>query len=251
MRIKSSAEIQKIREGGKRLHDILLFLLTKVEPGVSTAFLDELAFKKIKEIGGTPSFLHYGAQYGNPYPATLCVSINDEIVHGIPKKEKVIQEGDVVSLDIGMWYEGLTTDTARTICVGDVPDRVVALVEATQEALRAGIETFAPGTTLRDYAYAVENIAKKGNFGVVRDLIGHGVGHAVHEKPDIANYVAGASREMVEEGMVLALEPMLTLGTWRTRELADGWTFVTADGSLSAHFEDTIAITKNGFEILT
>ncbi|QQS61560.1 MAG: type I methionyl aminopeptidase [Candidatus Moraniibacteriota bacterium] len=252
MRIKTPAEIEKMREGGKRLHDVLLMLLEKVRPGISTYELDVFAFDQIKKIGGKPSFLYYGKEFGNPYPATVCISLNEEVVHGIPSKEKIVQEGDLISLDIGMWFEGLATDTARTIIVGKSPSkRASELVEATKESLYAGIETFFPGSTLRDYAYAVENIAKKGGFSVVRDLIGHGVGHAVHEAPDIANYVAGSSREKVEEGMVLALEPMFTLGTWKVRELSDGWTFSTADGSLSAHFEDTVAITKNGFEILT
>ncbi len=251
MRIKTQREIQLLKEGGKRLRDILSFLIQKVEVGIPTYDLDILAREKIAQQGGKPSFLYYGKEFGNPFPSAVCVSLNEEVVHGIPKKERIIQEGDIVSLDIGMWYEGLATDTARTTIVGKTSSDILRLVEGTRESLDAGITTIREGSSLRDFARAVENIAKKHSLGVVRDLVGHGVGHEVHEPPQIANYVAGASGEKFEAGMVVALEPMFTLGTWKVNVLDDEWTFVTQDGSMSAHFEDTVVVTKKGVEIIT
>jgi methionyl aminopeptidase len=251
MKYKTKEEIQYLKEGGVLLSGILETLLDEVRPGVTTGYLDEQAQKKIQECGGKPSFLGYGAEYGNPFPGALCTSINEEVVHGIPSKDRVIREGDIVSLDIGMWYKGLATDMARTKIVGSVPKDVSRLVSATRESLEEGIAVIRPGATLRDFARAVEAVAKREHLGVVRDLVGHGVGHKVHEPPQIANYEKGASDMVFEEGMVVALEPMFTLGSWKVRVLEDGWTFVTADGSLSAHFEDTVAVMENGVEIIT
>lgn len=251
MRLKTQREIQLLKEGGKRLRDILSFLVQKVEIGMPTYELDILAREKISQHGGIPSFLYYGKEFGNPFPSAVCVSLNEEVVHGIPKKERIIKEGDIVSLDIGMWYEGLATDTARTTLVGKSSPDVLRLIQSTNESLDAGIATIKDGSSLRDFARAVESVAKKNSLGVVRDLVGHGVGHEVHEPPQIANYVSGASGEKFEAGMVIALEPMFTLGTWKVEVLNDGWTFVTEDGSMSAHFEDTVVVTKDGVEIIT
>lgn len=251
MKVKTQEEIAKLAEGGKRLHDILYSLLNEVRMGVSTLALDEMARQRIREVGGIPSFLGYGKESGNPFPGALCVSIDEEVVHGIPRSDRIIQEGDIVSLDIGMWYEGLATDMARTVIVGEVDERTQRLVEATQVSLDAGISTIRDGSTIREFSEAVEEVAKRDDFGVVRDLVGHGVGHAVHEPPQIPNYKAGASSERFEEGMVIALEPMLSLGGWQVDMLDDGWTFVMADGSRSAHFEDSLAVTKNGVKLLT
>jgi methionyl aminopeptidase len=251
MRFKTDQEIRVLREGGKRLHTVLMSLLDEVKSGVSSYSVELSAQKRIREVGGTPSFLGYGSESGNPFPAALCISINNEIVHGIPREGKVFHDGDVVTLDIGMWYEGLATDMARTVIVGDASPRVRELVESTKRALDAGIAVISDGVALREYAKAVEAEANRHGFGVVRELVGHGVGHAVHEPPQISNVVSGASRGVFEKNMVVALEPMLTLGGWRVSELGDGWTFITEDGSIAAHFEDTIAITEKGVIVLT
>lgn len=251
MKIKTDREIACIKEGGHLLHAILQELLSEVKEGITTGELDRLAHEKIRACGGKPSFFQYGGEKGNPFPGALCTSLNEEVVHGIPKKDRLIRAGDIVSLDIGMWYKGLATDMARTVVVGPVSSDISRLVEVTRVSLDAGIEAIRPGATIRDFARAVEAVAKQEGLGVVRDLVGHGVGHEVHEPPQIANYVGGASRERFEVGMVVALEPMFTLGDWRVDVLEDGWTFVTADHSLSAHFEDTVAVTSDGAEILT
>lgn len=251
MKLKTEEEIRYLAEGGKLLSGILQSLLDEVAPGITTGELDEKAKQRIAQCGGKPSFLGYGVEYGNPFPGALCTSINEEIVHGIPSQERVIKEGDIVSLDIGMWYKGLATDMARTKIVGSVSKDVYRLVNAVEESLEEGIRTIRPGSTLRDFAQAVEAVAKREHLGVVRDLVGHGVGHDVHEPPQIANYAKGATDQVFEKGMVVALEPMFTLGDWKVRTLTDGWTFVSADGSLSAHFEDTVVVTREGVNILT
>lgn len=240
-----------MREGGKRLRDVLYSLLEEVKPGVSAAEIDAKAQERIRKAGGTPSFLGYGVESGVPFPNAVCVSVNEEVVHGFALADKVFRKGDLVTLDIGMWYNDLATDMARTVAVGEISDEARTLLGATRESLDKGIAAIRNGAAMRDYAEAVEGFAKRRGLGVVRDLVGHGVGHAVHEWPQISNYPAGAIDEVFRTGMVVALEPMLTLGGWRVKVLPDGWTFVTSDGVLSAHFEDTIAVTDRGAEILT
>ncbi|MCE9549069.1 type I methionyl aminopeptidase [Candidatus Nomurabacteria bacterium] len=254
--IKTDEEIKKLREGGKRLATILYKVKEKVAPGVSTKDLDDYAFKLIKEMGDTPAFLNYrpeGASF--PFPASLCVSVNDEVVHGIPSKDKVLQEGDVVSIDLGLKHEGLFTDMALTVPVGNVNPGALKLLEVTQKALEVGISAAQAGNTVGDIGYAIENFVRsqKSNqqYGIVEVLSGHGVGRAIHEDPYIPNFGKKGKGVKLVKGMVIALEPMLNNGTKNVTLDDDGYTFRTADGKKSAHFEHTILITDGEPEVLT
>jgi len=251
IRLKTKDEIKILREGGKKLAGILSELSKKVAPGVTGQELDDLAFELIKKAGGKPSFLNYKpAGVSEPYPASLCVSFNEEIVHGIPGK-RAIKEGDIISLDLGMWYQGLCTDHAVTIAVGEVDEKVKKLIEATRDALRDAIRAVAPGARMGDVSYAIESLAASRGYEVVRELSGHGVGNEVHEDPFVPNYGKPGTGLKLVKGMVLAIEPMLSLGTGEVKGLSDGYTFITRDKSLSAHFEHTVAVTEDGAEILT
>jgi len=256
--IKTEEEIAKIKEGGKKIATILVELGTMVKPGLHTSKLEHHALMRIEEEGGRPAFKGYKTSpQSQPFPTALCISINDEIVHGPALPGRVLKEGDIISIDVGMEYpahNGYFTDTAITVPVGKINKETKKLVEATYDALYAGIKAAKPGNTLDDIGCAVEAIAKKNKLGVIRDLVGHGVGLAVHEDPQVPNYhITKGEFPNVElkPGMVIAIEPMFTLGDWHIDTAADGFTFVTADGSLSAHFEHTIVITKNGNEIIT
>ncbi len=249
--IKSKKEIELMREGGQRLGQIMERLGEIIAPGQNTFEINKLARKLVFDMGGTPIFEGYG-EPGNAFPAAVCTSINSEIVHGIPKKERIIREGDIVKLDIGMKYKGLITDMARTYPAGKISDESQKLLDVTRECLDAGIKTIKAGAKLSDYGKTVENHAKANGFSVVRDLVGHGVGRELHEDPQIPNYYFPGMREIIlREGMTLALEPMINAGTYYIKVLRDGWTYATKDGKLSAHFEDTIVVTKNGVDILT
>jgi methionyl aminopeptidase len=251
IRIKTKEEIALLAEGGKRLATTLRQVATAVRPGVTSRELDTLAFKLISEAGDKPSFLNYKpAGTDIPFPASLCVSINEEIVHGIPIDRK-LKEGDIVGLDLGLNHGGLFTDHAVTVAVGEVGPAAKKLIAATKEALMVGIKAARPGNTLGDIGAAVEAVAKRNGLGVVRDLGGHGVGRKVHEEPMVANYGKKGTGVKLKEGMVLALEPMFTLGTDDVVFFPDGYTVKTADSSLSAHFEHTIVITDKGADILT
>lgn len=253
MLIKSDKDIDVIREGGKLLSDIVLALAREVKPGVSTWDLDVLAEEKIRAVGGVPAFKGYrGSPKDPPFPGTICASLNDEVVHGIPRKDRVLKEGDLFKLDIGMRYKNRFTDMARTYAVGTVSREAQTILDVTRESLEAGIKTIHAGSTARAYAEAVERYAQSFGFGVVRDLVGHGVGHEVHEAPQIPNYVDARMRDFAfQEGMVIALEPMINAGTWRVKLLGDQWTFATLDGSLSAHWENTYVVREDGTEQLT
>lgn len=252
-KIKKEEEIKILREGGKHLAEVLRTIIAHVAPGVSTADLNTLAEKEIRLLGDEPAFLNYtpwGAD--RPYPATLCVSINDEVVHGIPNEsEKILKEGDIVSLDIGLKHKGLFVDMAKTVPVGSVDDAARKLIEVTEESLRKGIAASKEGADINDIGRAIEGYAKAFGYGIVEDLGGHGVGHKVHEPPYIYNYAVKEKGEALREGMVLALEPMLNEGTEKVILDKDGYTYRTADGKRSAHFEHTILITKGKPEILT
>lgn len=248
--IKTPDEIEIIAEGGKFLGSILARTAELVLPGVSTKTLSDFADKEIRAVGGTPSFIGYG-QKSNPFPAALCTSVNDVVVHGVPSEKVILEEGDVVGLDIGMKYKGLYTDTAVTVAVGKVNAGLHRLLKTTQRALLAGIDAARPGNRLGDVGASIEAEARRENFGVVRDLVGHGVGYAVHEDPLVPNYGRRGTGVLIKEGMVLALEPMFTLGHEDIYFDDDGWTIRTEDGSASAHFEHTIVIRKDGAEILT
>lgn len=250
--IKNIEEIKVLREGGKRLVSVLYEVAEKVRPGIFTIELDELAEKLIKKTGGKPSFKNYKTSEDKiPYPASLCVSINDEIVHGIPSKNRILKEGDIVSLDLGMKYKNLYTDMAITVSVGKVDDQAKKIIETTKKALDAGIKSIKSGSHIGDIGFSIQSCAEKNGFNVVRRLVGHGVGYKVHEPPDIPNFGEKGTGLKLKEGMILALEPMVVVGEPDIVLDKDNWTWKTKNGSLAAHFEHTVAVTKNGAEILT
>ena len=248
MIIKNKKELEILREGGKRLAHVLRMVADAAKPGVSTMELDTLAEKLIRESGGTPSFKNYEIPMApTAYPGTLCVSVNDEVVHGIPS-DRLLREGDIVGLDIGMWYEGLCTDTATTVVVGGGS---VPIVDATRQSLERGILQVKSGARIGDVGYAIQNFLEKQGFGVVRELVGHGVGRAVHEDPEIPNWGKRGEGDELFEDLVIAIEPMATEGSPHVKIMPDGWTWATRDGSRSAHFEHTLIVTKNGAEVIT
>lgn len=252
--VKTPQEIEAMKRGGAILSSILRELREKCVAGVGTAELDAIARQRMQEAGGKPSFLGYQIEADiPPFPGAVCISINEEVVHGLPVPNRIIQNGDIVGLDIGMWYEGLATDMATTVIVGGTHDpRKVALVHDTREALVRGLGALKAGGWVHDVGVAVEDFIKPKGYGIVKDLVGHGVGHAVHEEPNVPNYRdTWLPRQRLLEGMVLALEPMITLGTWKVRQKRDGWTIVTNDGSPCAHFEVTAVVTKDGYELVT
>lgn len=249
--IKTEDEIARLRESGKRLARVIEIVIASVVPDMSTHEIDVLSERLIRETGGIPIFKGYGSA-GRPFPATLCTSINDEVVHGIPSKERIVREGDLLKLDIGMRLEGMVTDMARTIKVGGVSVEAEKLTAVTEESLRLGIAELRPGAHISAYARAVQEYVEANGFSVVRDLVGHGVGHELHEEPQIPNYVSSDMFDFViQKGMTLALEPMINAGTFNVKIAQDDWTFITTDGKLSAHFEDTVVITAMGAEVVT
>lgn len=251
--IKTKQEIEVLREGGRILARILALVAAYVKPGISTFELDKLARQEIKRAGVEPAFLGYKiAPNHPPYSAVLCASVNEEIVHGIPRRDKVLREGDILGLDLGIKYQSLFTDAAVTVPVGKIDKGNQKLIDTAKQALERGIREAMPGNTTSDIGHAIQQAVEAAGFTVVRDLVGHGVGHAVHEPPNVPNYSLPRSRgDKLKPGMVIAIEPMITAGDWRVKFLDDGWTVVTADGSRSAHFEHTVAITKDSSEILT
>ena len=250
--IKTSKEIEILREGGRRLAFVLNKVAGKVAPGVSTWELDQYAEKLITEMGDFPAFLNYRPEGAlSPYPASLCVSVNDEVVHGIPKKDKILKEGDIVSIDLGLKHNGLFTDMAMTVGVGEVSSASKKLMETTRRALEVGISMAFAGNKIGDIGNAIERFARPHKYGIVEVLAGHGVGRAIHEDPFIPNYGKAGTGAKLVPGMVIALEPMLNNGTKNVSIDDDGWTFRTADRKKSAHFEHTILITEGEPEILT
>ncbi len=250
-KLKTDEEIILLRESGKRLGRILQAVKAEIKAGVTTRYLDEVAEQLIREGGDTPPFLNYtphGAR--QPFPASLCVSINDEIVHGIPS-DRVIKDGDLVSIDLGVEHKGMITDAALTVGVGDVPKQLKTLIAETERALYAGIKAARAGGHIGDIGAAVERIGNAKDYGIVRELGGHGVGHKVHEDPYVPNYGKKGNGPILKAGMVIAIEPMFMLGREDIRMMPDGYTIVTEDGSISAHFEHTIVITEKGSEIVT
>lgn len=250
--IKTEDEVLRLRASGKRLAKVLEAIIATIKPGMTTWEIDVLAEKLIRKEGGLPIFKGYGAESGTPFPASLCVSLNEEVVHGIPRKERVIKDGDLLKLDIGMRFEGMVSDMARTIAVGSISPEAEKLLRVTKESLDRGIATLRPGVPVSLYARAVQNYVEENGFSVVRDLVGHGVGHELHEDPQVPNYVSERMRDFIlQKGMTLALEPMVNAGSFKVRVAPDDWTFITTDGKWSAHFEDTVVITEDGAEILT
>lgn len=244
--IKSAREIEIMRRGGKILSRTLTALIGAAKPGMTTGELDRLSEKLMREQGSIPTFKGYGG-----FPASICASVNETVVHGIPG-ERALREGDLLSIDIGTTFEGYVTDTAITIPIGTISSAAERLLRVTQECLMLGIAQMQRGNTLRDIGRAVQEHAESHGYGVVRDLVGHGIGTSMHEEPQVPNYVTPASTGIkVRPGMCLAIEPMITEGTYEVRTLDDGWTVVTADGKLAAHFEHTVALTDDGPRILT
>jgi methionyl aminopeptidase len=242
---KSPEELVIMRKAGVMVSDTLLRLQEELRPGVTTGYLDAIAESAIEIAGGRPSFKGYRG-----FPGSICSSPNNVIVHGIPSND-VLEEGDVVSLDVGVLYQGLHADSAWTFPVGAISDDAARLLEAGEQSLQAAIDQCYPGRRLGDVGHAVEEVATKAGFSVVREYVGHGVGRSLHEDPQIPNYGPPGRREVLGAGMTLAIEPMINAGGAATRALDDGWTVVTADGALSAHFEHTVAITDDGHEVLT
>lgn len=245
-------EIEILRRGGKILAETLGLASGLIKPGVSAAVLNEAAEKHIKKRGGRPSFKNYsaGGEFP-PFPAALCVSVNDEVVHGIPHKNKILREGDIVGLDLGVEYQGLYTDAAITVAVGKIARQDQKLIHAAQDSLNAALAVVKPGAHVGDIGFAIDNRAKQDNFSVVRELVGHGVGKSVHEDPEIPCFGQKNTGPELRVGMVLAIEPMVNAGKWKVSFGEDGWTVKTLDRSRSAHFEHTILVTDGGCEILT
>lgn len=250
--IKTEEEIGRLRESCKRLALVLEEVMVTVRPGMTTLEVDTFSEKLIRAAGGIPIFKGYGAESGRPFPGSLCVSLNHEVVHGIPRKERVIKEGDLLKLDIGMRFEGMVSDMARTMAIGTISAEAQKLLDVTKESLERGIAAMRPGVPVSAYARAVQDFVELQGFSVVRDLVGHGVGYELHEDPQVPNYVSRHMDDFIlQKGMTLALEPMINAGGFAVRIAPDDWTFITADGRLSAHFEDTVVITEHGAEILT
>ncbi len=250
--IKTESEIERLRKGGPILADILRKVASRVAPGVTTAELDDYAYKLITDLGHKPAFLNYrpeGADF--PYPASLITSVNAEVVHGIPGS-RVLKDGDIIALDLGLNYEGVFLDHAITVPVGKISGKDKELLAVTEEALYKGIEAIAPGATVGDIGHAIESHVKPYKLGIVRVLSGHGVGRAIHEDPYVPNYGRPGRGEKLVPGMVIAIEPMLTRGSEEVVTMEDGYTIKTVDNSRSAHFEHTVLINEKGEpEILT
>ncbi len=243
--IKSDREIATMRQAGKIVATVLETLARQVKAGMKTKELDEIASREITRLGGKSSFKGYRG-----FPATICVSVNDEIVHGIPG-ERVLQEGDIVSLDVGAIYDGFQGDAAMTVGVGKISLEANQLIWTTEGALKAGITAARPGNRLGDISSAIQQYAESRGYSAVREYGGHGIGREMHEEPLVHNFGEAGTGQVLKKGMTIALEPMLNMGDWRTRLSSDQWTVLTADGSLSAHFEHTIAISDKGAEVLT
>jgi len=255
--IKSSKEMEQIIEGGKILGSILEHLGGLVVPGISTLEIDEIAEKMIREAGGIPAFKGYKVPGSTPFPGTICASVNEEVVHGIPSAEKILKDGDIFSIDIGMQWpancgegkngNGFFTDTAITVAVGTIPEKIKQLIAVTYTSLLKGIEASQDKNSIADIGRAVEEYIKPQGYGIVTDLTGHGVGHGVHEEPYVPNYFSKALEDWkIQPGVVLAIEPMITMGHHDVVTADDGWAVETEDMSLSAHFEHTVVITKDG-----
>lgn len=250
--IKTPAEVEILREGGRRLATILYKVKDKVAPGISTKELDEYAFKLIKDGGDEPAFLNYkpeGADF--PFPASLCTSVNDAVVHGIPRKDQILKEGDIIAIDLGLKHKGLFTDMALSVAVGEISNGSKKLLEITERALMTGIAEARGGNRTGDIGHAIESFVKPYKYGIVEVLAGHGVGKHIHEDPFIPNFGKKGTGAKLVPGMVVALEPMLNNGTKNVKLDKDGYTFKTVDGKRSAHFELTILITEGDPEILT
>ena len=244
--LKTDEEIERMRISGKLTANVLDLLGKSIRPGITTAELDRIAYDYIKSVGAEPSFLNYEG-----YPASTCISIDDRVVHGIPSDDAFVKEGQIVSVDVGVKYDGYHGDAARTFLVGEVSEEKKKLVRVTRECFFKAVENLRAGTPLGDIGYCVQSHAEANGYGVVRALVGHGIGREMHEDPNVPNYGMRGVGVRLKKGMVICIEPMINMGTKRVRFLDDGWGVATMDGKPSAHYENTVAITDNGVEILT
>jgi methionyl aminopeptidase len=246
VQLKSKSEIEKMRKAGAITGQILLEIAELVKPGVSTLDLDLFAQARTKELGAKPAFKGY-----HGFPGCLCTSVNEEVVHGIPSKKRILKEGDVIGLDFGVIVDGWFGDSARTFPVGKVSEDTMKLLEVTEKSLYLGIDQVRSGNNLFDIGAAIQNYVESFGYSVVREFVGHGIGRNLHEDPQVPNFGIKGKGLLLKPGMVLAIEPMINAGKPEVKVLADGWTAVTVDRKLSAHFEHTVAITDSGYEILT
>ena len=246
IQLKNADQIKIMKEAGRITGEALLIARDHVRPGISTYELDRYVREHIEKAGAKPSFLGYGG-----FPASACISINDEVIHGIPSKRRILQEGDIVKIDVGAFYKGFHGDSARTIAVGRVSDEAKKLIEVTRASFYAGVDQLKVGNRLGDVGAAIDSLVVQNGFSTVKRYIGHGIGHELHESPDVPNYGTSGRGTRLCAGMVLAIEPMVNIGGETVRELSDGWTVKTADGSLSAHYENTVALTGDGIINLT
>lgn len=250
--IKTPEEIKILREGGKILASVLLMVAERAKPGMATSELDEYAEFLIKKAGGEPSFKNYKTRNDKyPFPASLCLSVNDEVVHGIPSSERILKEGNIVGLDLGLKWQGLYSDATITIGIGEIKAEAEKLLDVTKTALEEGIKAVKENGAIGDIGFAIQSYVEKNGFNVVKKLVGHGVGYDVHEEPDIPNWGKKGTGPILKSGMILALEPMVVMGSSDVILDKNGWAWKTKDGSLAAHFEHTLAVTQKGCEVLT
>lgn len=244
--IKSAKQIEKMRKACEVTKEALELIEKNIRPGISTKELDKIAFDFIKSKGGKPSFLNY-----NGFPGSICASLNDEVVHGIPNKNIILQEGDIISIDMGTLLDGWHSDAARTFAVGKVSAEAQRLIDVTKQSFFEGLKYLKHGAKLGDVSSAIQEYVEKNGYSVVRDLVGHGIGQNLHEEPNVPNFGPKGKGVRLAAGMTLAIEPMVNEGGYAVEVLDDDWTIVTADGTLSAHYENTVLVTKDGYEILT
>ena len=246
IRLKNSVQIAAMKDAGRITGEALLVARDMIRPGVSTYEIDQAIRRYIEKCGATPTFLGYGG-----FPASACISINDEVIHGIPSKKRILMEGDIVKIDTGATYHGYVGDSARTIPVGAVSAEAERLIKATRDSFWAGVEALKIGNRLGDVGAAIDAVIRENGFGTVRRYVGHGVGTELHEEPDVPNYGTPGRGYRLCAGMTVAIEPMVNVGSFEVKEMSDGWTVKTVDGSLSAHYENTVALTSEGVLILT
>ena len=244
--IKSAQQVEKMRKSCLLTKECMDLLEKNIRPGINTKQLDKIAYDFYKSKGATPNFLNY-----NGYPGTICASVNDEVVHGIPSKHRVLKDGDIISIDMGCILDGWHSDMARTLAVGNISAQAQKLIDVTRESFFEGVKYIKHGAKLGDVSSAIQTYVEKHGFGVVRDLVGHGIGRQLHEDPSVPNFGKAGHGVKLAAGMALAIEPMVTEGDYHVCVLDDDWTVVTDDGSLAAHYENTVIVTKDGCEILT
>lgn len=248
--IKTSEEIEIMRQAGKILSEVMKKVALHVQQGVSTLEMDKLVEELIIQAGAQPGFKGYKSG-GKPYPAALCASVNNQVVHALPRKDKILKNGDIIGLDAGVKYQGYYSDMAVTVGVGQISPQAKKLIQTTKQSLEIAIKNIKPDIHLGDISWLIQSFVEKNGFSVVRQLCGHGIGKDLHEEPNVFNYGDKGTGPLLKPGMVLAIEPMVNVGNWKVKTQDDDWTIVTEDGSLSAHFEHTILVTEKGAEVLT